>query len=169
MNQTTTKTSKVCFGYTNKSLNNTYLPFFDYDCIDLKKVKKELLLLQKKYFLSNIYIFKSKNGFNALSLDKLPYNKLVLLYGDCKKVCNDYLELGMKRNILTLRIGNDKIFYGILSSNNDKWEKSLSHAILLNMFFKTQINIDKSFDNNLYLRLKVYRSEKHGFLKVKEL
>lgn len=171
LNPVTTHKSKVCFGYTNKAINNSYLPFFDYDNVKIENVIKELTFLRDKYQLSQIYIFESKNGFNALSLDKLPYRILVNLYNDCKFVCEDYLQLGLKRSFLTLRIGHDKKLFHIIESSNVYHKKSLAHAILLNVFFNVFIDTynDKSFDNSMYIRLKVYRSEKHGFLKVKEL
>lgn len=171
LNPVTTHKSKVCFGYTNKAMNNSYLPFFDYDGIPSGELIKELIFLRNKYQLSQIYIFESKNGFNALSLDKLPYRILVNLYNDCKLVCEYYLQLGLKRSFLTLRIGHDKELFHIIESSNTYYKKSLAHAILLNVFFGLAIDTfnDKSFDNSMYIRLKVYRSEKHGFLKVKEL
>lgn len=171
LNPVTTSKSKVCFGYTNKASNGFLLPFFDYDYISISDIKKELVFLQMKYHLSDIYIYKSKNGFNALSLDKLPYNILIDVYKDCKLVCKDYLKLGLKRSFLTLRIGRDKELIHIIKSDNNNWIKSLSHAILLYVFFNTDIDFinNHSFDNNMYIRLKAYRSEKHGFLEVKEL
>ena len=171
LNHVTTRKSKVCFGYTNKASNGFYLPFFDYDDKKLHDIEIELTKIQKKYALSDIYIFSSKNGYNALSLDKLPYNKLKDIYSECKLVCDEYLELGLRRNILTLRIGKDKKLIEVVESNNNIWKKSLSHAILLIVFFDVDIEVyaNKTFDNNLYLRLKAYRSEKHGFLNVEEL
>ncbi|MCJ7637217.1 MAG: hypothetical protein MUO21_06975 [Nitrososphaeraceae archaeon] len=171
LNPVTTHKSKVCFGYTNKAMNNSYLPFFDYDSVEIEDIMKELTFLRDKYQLSQIYIFESKNGFNALSLDKLPYRILVNLYNDCNFVCEDYLQLGLKRSFLTLRIGNDKKLFHIIKSSNTYYKKSLAHAILMNVFFNVFIETynDKSFDNSMYIRLKVYRSEKHGFLKVDEL
>lgn len=171
LNPVTTHKSKVCFGYTNKASNGLFLPFFDYDEKLLFDIAKELMFIQTKYKLSDIYIFSSKNGFNALSLDKLPFNTLIKLYSDCSLVCEDYLQLGLKRSFLTLRIGYDKKLETILKSSETYYIKSLAHAILLNVFFNTDIEIygNKTFDNSLYIRLKAYRSEKHGFLKVKDL
>jgi len=109
--------------------------------------------------------------FNALSLDKIPYNILVDLYSDCKLVCEDYLQLGLKRSFLTLRIGNDKKLFEVLKSDNSYYKKSFAHALLLIVFFDTSIDClnNSSYDGSMYIRLKAYRSEKHGFIKVKEL
>jgi hypothetical protein len=171
LNPVTTVNSKICFGYTNKASGGFFLPFFDYDTKDISLILSELIDIQIKYKLSSIYIYNSINGYNALSLDKLPYNILVSLYKDCKNICDDYRRLGLNRNFLTLRIGKDKLLYSVLESYHKNYEKSLSHAILLNVFFNTDINIfdDKKFDLNTTIVLKAYRSEKHGFLTVKKL
>jgi len=167
----TTVKSKVCFGYTNKASNGFFLPFFDYDIRDIDNIIRELRFIQVKYQLSDIFIYNSKNGYNALSLDKLPYNIICSLYADCKLICTDYKMLGLKRNFLTLRIGNDKTLYSILKSNNEYYKKSLAHAIFLNVFLNTDIDIfnHRLFDDSLTIVLKAYRSEKHGFLEVKNL
>lgn len=165
----TTKDSKVCFGYTNLAKNGMFLPFFDYDIKSLDLVLSELKYLQKKYELSDIYIYSSTNGFNALSFDKLPFNILKELYNECLLMCQDYIELGLKRNFLTLRFGRDKKLIKIMTSKNNKYQKSLAHAIFINMCYGTEIDTSKNFDTSMSLRLKAYRSAKHGFLKVKEL
>jgi hypothetical protein len=167
--QVTTVKSKVCFGYTNKAQGNLYLPFFDYDNVNYELVKHELLFLQEKFKLSDIYIYTSINGFNALSLDKLPFNTLVKLYNECEYVCSDYMQLGLNRSFLTLRIGRDKKLHEVLKSSSTYYKRSFAHGILLSVFFDTTIENTNNFDNSLHIRLKAYRSEKHGFLKVKEL
>jgi hypothetical protein len=165
----TTNNSKVCFGYTNLASHGFYLPFFDYDIKDFSKVYEELLFIQKKFMLSNIYVYYSENGFNALSLDKLPFNILKDIYKNCKIICDDYIELGLKRDFLTLRLGKDKKLCHTLKTDTIYYRKSLSHALLLIEFLDTPVNIDNTFDSNTVLRLKAYRSQKHGFLEVKNL
>jgi hypothetical protein len=164
----TTVKSKVCFGFTNKTIDGYFLPFFDYDNISFSDVFNELCLLLKKHSLSDIYIIKSLNGFNALSLDKLTLLKLKKVYDDCIYLCNDYKELGLKRGFLTLRVGNDKKVDTIIY-HNGVYKKSNSHACVLDLFYDTEIKRDNNFDNNTELIFKIYRSEKHGFLDVKEL
>lgn len=167
--QKTTIDSKVCFGYTNLASHGFYLPFFDYDIKDFSKVYEELFYIQKKFMLSNIYVYYSENGFNALSLDKLPFNILKEIYKNCEIICDDYIELGLKRDFLTLRLGKDKKLCHTIKTNNIYYKKSLAHALLLIEFLDTPIEIDNTFDSNTVLRLKAYRSIKHGFLEVKNL
>jgi len=169
LNPVTTHKSKVCFGYTNKAKGNLYLPFFDYDISDYHNIRLELLHIQDMFDLSDIYVYKSLHGYNALSLDKLPFNTLVKLYDNCKLVCNDYMKLGLNRNFLTLRIGRDKKLHEVLKSNSTCYKRSFAHGILLSVFFDTTIENIVNFDDSLHIMLKIYRSEKHGFLKVKEL
>lgn len=144
------------------------VPFFDYDIFMLPEIVMDLEFIQFQYNLSTIYIFCSNNGYNALSLDKIPYNILFDIYKDTKFVCKDYITFGSKRNFLTLRIGKDKKLCTILHSNNIKYEKSLSHALALNLFYDMKIDIvNNNFDINNVLRIKAYRSEKDGFMEVK--
>jgi hypothetical protein len=166
----TTVKSKVCLGMVNKTKRLFYLPFFDYDYIDdYNKIKTELLGLQQKYRLSDIFIFTSENGYNAFSLDKLHYETFKKLCYDSKYLCDDYRRLGLKRGFLVLRIGKDKILKEVLF-NKGKYKKSLPHLIALNNFYGVETKYNMSeFDKNLDLRIYAYRSEKHGFLKVKEL
>ncbi len=163
----TTLESKVCFGYTNIASKGFYLPFFDYDNIDINDILKELKRIQNKFMLSNIYIYESKNGFNALSLDKLPFNVLKELYKNCEYLCEDYVRLGLDRSFLTLRLGGDKKLFTVLVTRNRYYIKSLAHALVLIEFLNTNVEIDKDFDSNTVIRLKAYRSAKHGFIEVK--
>jgi len=168
-NQTiTTKKSKVCFGITNICEDGFFVPFFDYDNIEYKVVFAELFRLQKEFALSDIYIIKSNNGFNALSLDKLAFNELKCLYSKCVNMCNDYKELGLKRGFLTLRIGKDKKLFTIINSIfKNGYTKSKPHAIALSLFYDTKINMsNNNFDNYTCLRFKAYRSAKNGFMGV---
>lgn len=165
----TTNNSKVCFGYTNLASHGFYLPFFDYDIKDFSTVYEELLFIQKKFMLSNIYVYYSENGFNALSLDKLPFNILKEMYTYCNLVCKDYMELGLKRDFLALRIGKDKKLCHTLKTETVYYKKSLVHALLLIEFFDTPIERDNTFDSNTVLRLKAYRSNKHGIMEVSDV
>jgi hypothetical protein len=166
----TTKYSKVCLGITNQASGGLFLPFFDYDTSidESHKIIWELVFLQSKYELSNIYLFQSTNGYNALSLDKLPFNILESIYKDAKLLCNDYKNLGLNRGFLTLRIGKDKLFVDSLKSDSHRYEKSLSHKYALESFYYIDIPIDNYFDSNTKLRIKAYRSEKNGFIEVGE-
>jgi len=165
----TTKKSKICFGMQNIAYGGYYLPFFDYDLNHYDKIEKDLLFLQKKYKLSDIFIFDSIHGYNAFSLDKLPYNIFKDLCNDSKYICEDYRTLGLKRGVLTLRVGTDKILKYILFKTGN-WKKSLAHYIALQLFYDVNILYDnEEFDNNYVLKMKAYRSEKHGFIEIEEL
>lgn len=164
----TTKKSKICFGITNICEDGFFVPFFDYDNIEYKYVFTELFKIQRDFKLSDIYIIKSNNGFNAICLDKLAFNELELLYSECVNMCNDYVKLGLKRGFLTLRIGKDKKLFTVIDSIfKNGYTKSKPHAIALSLFYDTKINMSNNhFDNHTCLRFKAYRSAKDGFLEV---
>lgn len=166
----TTKDSKVCFGMINKASGGFYLPFFDYDFKDnYEKIIEDLTNLQSIYFLSDIFIFKSENGYNAFSLDKLPYNIFKNLCENSKYICKDFRRLGLDRGFLVLRFGHDKILQYILLKKG-KYKKSLCHYEALKTFYDVDVSYDmREFDKNLILKIYAYRSIKHGFMTVKKL
>lgn len=162
----TTEKSKVCLGITNITPDGYFLPFWDYDNKKLNSVIKDLVPLQVIFKLSDIYLFKSTNGYNALSLDKLPYNILEKIYLSSKNCCEDFIKFGLKRGFLTLRFGGDKDLIDIMKSKYSHYGKSLSHANFLTEIVGIPIATDYSFDTNTFIRLKAYRSEKNGFIEV---
>lgn len=165
----TTVNSKVCFGIQNVCKNDFYIPFFDYDITDYNAIRGELRYIQNRFFLSDIYIFNSKNGYNAICLDKLPFDVLTDMYNECGLCCYDFKYLGIKRGYIVLRIGEDKILKEILKGNST-YQKSLCHALALDTFYSVKIDMDnQDFDDNTELIIYAYRSAKHGFLEVKDL
>jgi hypothetical protein len=164
----TTNKSKVCFGITNLAKGGYSIPFFDYDTVDIENIILELKQLQEYYNLSDIYIFNSNHGYNALSLDKIEFNLLKEIYETTEFVCKDFIKFGIKRNFLTLRIGNDKKLLTVLERISTR-EKSFAHALALNYFYNIDIKNKIGFDDNSILRIKAYRSEKDGYLEVKHL
>lgn len=162
----TDKNSKICFAMTNQAKDGYFVPFFDFDNEEYSIVATDLLVVQKIYSLSDIYLFKSNNGFNALSLDKLPFNVIIKMLMSLQTGDKKFLEMTIRRSFSGLRIGNDKKILQIIK-NNSFHQKSLSHAMALIKFYNLDIDIDKDYkqyDNNISLKIKLYRSEKDGFL-----
>lgn len=167
--KTTTSNSKVCFGIQNISKGGFFVPFFDYDINDFSTVRGELRYIQDKYQLSDIYIFESTSGFNAICLDKVCFNVLKRIYEDCSNICENFVKLGIGRGYMVLRIGEDKILKDIIL-NNGIYKKSLSHMLALETFYNVIVFREISkFDDKTVLTIHAYRSAKNGFLEVKEL
>jgi hypothetical protein len=160
----TNKYSKICFAMTNQAIDGYFIPFFDFDNVEYEYVITDLLHIQNKYELSDIYLIKSNNGFNALSLDKICFNVLKSIFKSMQTIDKKFVEMTLTRSYSGLRIGNDKKLIQILK-NNSTFQKSLSHAMALIKFYNIDLKTNNvEFDNNMTLKIKLYRSEKDGFL-----
>lgn len=166
----TNENSKECFGITNLTSDGKFIPFFDYDNVSLSRIIDELSFIQKNYFLSDVYIIKSNNGYNALTLDKVSWDNLLQIMRESERVDNKFKKLAIERRFFVLRLGNDKKIINILKEQYlyFRYQKSLSHALALNCFYNTDIDINLSFDDNTIMRMYLYKSAKDGYLKVME-
>jgi hypothetical protein len=142
--------------------NGKHVIFFDFDLsIDKiyyeKKIVASLITTQQQFKLSTLYLFSTRNGFNAVCLDMLNkqevYNIKNSTKYDDKKHLSNGLMFGWK-----LRIGKDKKYISSISNTYDdvKYHKSNAHRIMLNNFFNCNIIKDSTFDNNIGLCLYSY-------------
>lgn len=161
------KINKSCFGMTNLTADGYFIPFLDYDDISLKRVELELLEIQNKFNLSDIYVLRSTNGYNALSLDKLPYNVMISLINYSKLVDKIFRKVAIERGYFTLRIGIDKKLIVVLKSETKLYEKSNSHLLALEKFYDITVLNKEKTDKNTMLRIDLFSSDKYGFLEVK--
>ena len=152
----------IAFGITNQCKNDKFIPFFDFDINDIIYVTYDLMKVRIKHFLSNIYLIKSKNGFNAFSLDMLSFENLLNIYKDCSFVDQDFIKFGVKRGFFTLRMGSDKIFISIIKSFSHKYTKSLPHKNFFVKIMNFPIKDNVSFNNNKGLVITKFPSNKHG-------
>lgn len=95
-------------GYSSRTEKGRYVLFHDYDNLDLASIIQELQFLQKKFHLSNYYIFKldRENSFHAVCLDTFP---LAECYEIQKQTSCDLAFIHSIKNLQTrewiLRIG----------------------------------------------------------------
>lgn len=143
------------------------LPFFDYDIEDLPNIVLELMSIQKEFNLSNIYLLKSSNGYNAFSLDKLFFNVINDIFESTEFVDNDFIKWGLNRGFLTLRMGEDKKIISVLvsKSKNINYKKSLPHKKFFNEIMEFDIKDDINFDNESKIIITMFPSNKHGVKK----
>lgn len=155
----------ITFGITNQCQDNFLLPFFDYDLKDLFSIIFELSKLQIKFRLSNIYIIKSTNGYNAFSLDKLYFNELREIYNDTKLVDVEFIKWGINRGFMTLRMGKDKKCTKVLYSFSLKYKKSNAHKKFFNEIMNFNIKDNIGFDTEKKITFSCFPSNKYGILK----
>lgn len=152
----------MTFGITNQTGDNFYLPFFDYDSNDLLSIMIELEEIQKDYKLSNIYILKSTNGYNAFSLDKVSMNTLKSIYSESYLIDKTFVKWGLSRGFITLRMGEDKKLIHVLTSNSSTYVKSLPHKKFFSEVMNFDIEDSKCFDNKKLITISAFPSNKHG-------
>lgn len=155
----------VAFGITNQCYDGFTLPFFDYDIDDLPMIIIELLTLQREFGLSTIYLIKSNNGYNAFTLDKLPFNTLELLYERSKLIDKEFIRWGLDRGFMTLRMGADKRFIKALESKHRIFFKSLGHKTFFVDIMKFPITDNVNFDTDNKITITSFPSNKHGYKK----
>jgi len=155
---------KYCYGITSETddrLNHVFM--MDFDGIGLQTVKDYLNEIQVDNNLSDIYIIESTNGYNAISLDKLPQS-LIYNWGNYAYSPADrqFLKIGFERGYFVLRFGHDKKLVETLINASNVYEKSLAHKKFLEWFFDIKI-ICAPLDTNKKINLIRYPSEKHGY------
>jgi hypothetical protein len=154
---------KCCYGISSKVNQFEHIFMLDYDHVDIKDVTEHLIGLQKEYGLSDFYLIKSTNGFNAICLDCLPIS---LIYNigirvDCPGDRN-FFKYGFERSYYTMRMDKDKKLLAIIRNNNCFYDKSLQHKLFLEWFFDIKIEGNRFIDGDK-LSIIQYPSNKNGY------
>lgn len=140
--------------------DGNHILIWDFDILkqpkNLYKIEFSLGNVQRIFLLSKIYIFESRNGYNAVCLDKLNKNEV----GNIKNLTafddKKHLEQGILYN-WKLRIGTDKKFVSSVEVENFKHHtKSNAHRIALNNMFNMDIDNDVYFDDSMDICLYSY-------------
>jgi len=123
---------------------------------NLYKLENSLKNVQRNFLLSTIYIFESRNGYNAVCLDKLDKNSV----GNIKNLTSfddkKHLEQGILYN-WKLRIGSDKKCISIVDTEHfSHYTRSNAHRISLNKMFGMNIEYNNIFDDSRNICLYSY-------------
>ena len=135
-----------------------HIVIWDFDVKGLSylyHITRELVEVQKMFNLSDIYLFKSRNGFNAICLDKHNSENTLKIKMETKHSCPQHNRIGYKRDSWVLRLDNDKRLMEIIY-NNGVWKKSNAHRLLINKYFNMNVAKDDDFDNYTTLRFEKY-------------
>lgn len=126
-------------GYTSRTQNNQHVLFFDFDDINLDVLKEEIKFLQKKYKLSDFYIWEMDrpNAYHAVCLDTFCLQDA---YEILSRSGADQSFINAPRNLpfreWTLRIGkkgnrNPPKYLCLVHGNKYLHLRSLGHANFL--------------------------------------
>lgn len=141
-------------GYSSRTQNGKYVLFFDYDNLDYVDVCAELNYLQKKFNLSDIYLFKipdKDDSFHAVCLDTFTIKEAydILIQSSCDSAFIKAIHFLNYREWV-LRIGekgNRKkpVYYGRFSNKGERI-KSSAHSKFLQKWFKIKIDHKGEWD-----------------------
>lgn len=165
-------TFKYAYGITSKTEDGNNIYMGD---IDQKISETELINLceeiQVVYNLSDMYMIKSNNGFNIVTLDKLPLKLIYLINKEYELIDPIYTYMQtFRRGFYTLRTlpNSDKQFFGLLR-HKGCFNKSNAHRIFFNNFFgfskldKHFIDYDNSFDDSEQVMVIRFMNTKYGW------
>lgn len=166
---------KAVLGVTNRTYDNRFIPFLDYDISDISLIGEDVQNIKDKFELGNSFYIESTNGFNVFFLDKLPFYKCIEILNYSKYVCPNYKKYSKEKHNMTLRLGKDKILKGSCPSPYHNNILSLAHYHFFNTFFKVDIfSTDYmlnsksvcSFDEGKTLEFVTFMSKKYGYIEV---
>jgi len=140
-------------GYSSRTEQGRYVLFHDYDSLDLTSVMDDLKYLQKKYNLSEYYIFKTdrEDSFHAVCLDTFSLSDAYDIQKDSS--CDLAFIHSIKRlktKEWILRIGEKgnrdppKFFCSLKGTNPQKNVKSSAHANFMIKHFDMKEFIHKT-------------------------
>jgi hypothetical protein len=155
-------------GYSSRTENGKYVLFHDYDNLTLKEVLEDLEYLQKRFKLSNYYIFKSLdkiNSFHAVCLDLFTLGEA---YDIQKASSCDLAFINSPRNLRSkewiLRLGKKgdrqpiKLYSWLTTDNNQRVKSQAHKDFLLNHFAVPNFLFEGKFDGCKNIGLVVYNT-----------
>jgi len=169
-NEYITKYQNYETGFNSITTDNKHIILWDFDGVSKKDVSESLIEIQKQFNLSNIFLLLSRNGYNAICLDKYTRDKVFLIKSLTTLSDKQHDISGYKHNGWTLRIGNDKKLDTVLLGVQRNYPKSNAHRQLLEVLFDVKLMKISSFDGfGTVLFEKIYRNREaiNGKKKIK--
>jgi hypothetical protein len=151
------KDKEEVLGFNSRCEDGKHIIIWDYDAVEYKDIISSLNYIQENYRLGNIYIFKTFNGYNAVSLSKLYFEEVYKLKKNTRYSDYQHNEMGHKLGKWVMRVGEDKYIIKTLGNNivSDN-ELSNAHKIFLEKIFNVKINESGKFDNLSKMEIETY-------------
>ena len=168
--------TETTVGIRNSTQDGKRLLFLDYDNILFEEhLIPELKYLQKKYLLSDFYIFKSSQkigNYHVICLDKLKAREWMSIIEETN-VDNNYKNVPVivdnkawVLRFLPKRASKKPLLIKILKSSYNKRNKSLAHALFLKYNYNISIEHIKKLDKNTDVTITTY--ETLNYIKYEE-
>jgi len=136
------KINRTDKSYCVSSITNddNHILIWDFDAIEEHFVLRSLSQIQNFHELGDIYLLKSRHGYNAFCLDKLFLNEAynILFYTRWNDF--NHVRIGYKSESWCLRMNKDKEIIKRLIPTENYLERNQSNAHYL--FFKKFFNYD---------------------------
>lgn len=129
------------YGMGNRCRDGQYVLFLDYDSSPQSWVEQEVRLLQERYRsqLGNAYVFKTKNGYHVVFLEKSVFGMItkMLQSTTCDKAYQD-VPMYYARKVWVLRQSSKNAetiqYLGVLKAKANR-ERSRAHRSYLQKFY----------------------------------
>jgi hypothetical protein len=144
------------FAVSSLCEDGMHILIWDFDITDLYKVEKSLSVVQNKFFLSSIYVLETRNGFNAICVDKLQANQVYNIKNETQFDDDRHNEFGFKSNNWKFRLGKEKKHVSTINCNYTTYNKSNAHRKMLYKFYRISILKDFAFDYSENIKLDSY-------------
>ncbi len=159
--------TKYAFGVASRTFDNSHVFMCDIDAdISLKSVVKIGEEIQKTFLLSTLYVIESSNGWNLLTLDKLPLKLVYMINKEIPEACRKYNRISFyERGFYVLRMGNDKKVVKDIGGYN-LFLKSNAHRLFFQNClrgFPFWSQLETSFDDNTRFWITKFKCNKHGW------
>ena len=146
------------YGIKSITKDGLHTVFIDFDLDEsfYISIVNVLMKMQSENKLSTFYLFKTRNGYHAICLDKLELELVTNILYNYEFIDESFIYYNDLRGYYTLRFGDDKYFIKLIYSLYNVYEKSLAHAL----FLKDIINLPtinlQNLDNNYIFELVSY-------------
>lgn len=163
------KKGKVEYGFSSLTDDDKHILLWDFDIgkEHIDKVYQALKKVQDRNKLSDIVLIESRNGYNAICLDKFDVDTAFLIKSETELSDAQHNRIGRKRNGWVLRVGADKVVRDVIISNYDCFHsKSNAHRKLLHKVYGVYCPLDNSCDLGTHLVAEAYiRKKKNEVVK----
>jgi len=114
--------------------------FLDYDGIDYRDVRQEVVDIIDRYNLSTAYVFRTTKGYNVWFLDALPLRRILRIKSNTSEDPMHYEHIKLYGYDLVRiwykvfddgRVHSKPYLFDVIPSNNTKYPLSRGHADLL--------------------------------------
>lgn len=157
---------RVC-GYSSRTQTGQYVLFHDFDELELQDVIEELKYLQKKFCLSDYYIFQmpdNPKSIHCVCLDAMPLSEAyeIQKHTSCDQAFIHAIKnLKMREWVLRFSEKGERkkpVFVKTVFSNNFKRIKSSAHAEFLLKWFNVKVRQKGHWDKKTKLGIIHYNT-----------